>query len=66
MLYVPLDCQCAEWQNCPRQLAMQSCALCLYVRCWTSNQTPLSNSRKVAFLMYAEMFNLSLKASKKL
>ena len=25
-------------QNCPRQLAMQSCALCLYVSCGTSNQ----------------------------
>ena len=25
-------------QNCPRQLAMQSCALCLYVRCGSSNK----------------------------
>ena len=25
-------------QNCPRQLAMQSSALCLYVRCESSNQ----------------------------
>ena len=25
-------------QNCPRQLVMQSCALCLYVRCGSSNQ----------------------------
>ena len=25
-------------QNFPRQLAMQSCALCLIVRCGTSNQ----------------------------
>ena len=25
-------------QNCPRQLAMQSCAVCLYVRCGSSNQ----------------------------
>ena len=25
-------------QNCPRQLAMQSCVLCSFVRCGTSNQ----------------------------
>ena len=27
-------------QNCPRQLAMQSCVLCSFVRCgsWSSNQ----------------------------
>ena len=25
-------------QNCPRQLAMQSCELCVFVRCGTSNQ----------------------------
>ena len=25
-------------QNCPRQLAMQSCVLCSFVRCGSSNQ----------------------------
>ena len=33
-------------QNCPRQLAMQSCALCLYVRCGSSNQNKRRRKKK--------------------
>ena len=33
-------------QNCPRQLAMQSCALCLYVRCGSSNQIKRKEEKK--------------------
>ena len=33
-------------QNCPRQLAMQSCVLCSFVRCGTSKQIERKKRRK--------------------
>ena len=33
-------------QNCPRQLAMQSCVLCSFVRCGTSNQIGKKRRKK--------------------
>ena len=33
-------------QNCPRQLAMQSCVLCSFVRCGTSNQIERKKRKK--------------------
>ena len=33
-------------QNCPRQLAMQSCVLCSFVRCGTSNQIEKKRKKK--------------------
>ena len=52
-------------QNCPRQLAMQSCALCSYVRCGTSNQkinkinlkkSKISKYKKGLFNMFVKCF----------
>ena len=49
-LCAPLDWQYAEY--CPSQLAMQSCALCLYVECvW-------ENKLKFKIFIFAEkMYN---------
>ena len=43
MLCAPLDWQYAEF---PRQLVMQSCALCVYVRCGSSNQIKKRKKKK--------------------
>ena len=32
--------------NCPSQLAMQSCELCVYVRCGSSNQIKKKKKKK--------------------
>ena len=37
-------------QNCPRQLGMKSCALCLYVRCGTSNHIYIKKQKLVKHL----------------
>ena len=34
-------------QNCPRQLAMQSCVLCSFVRCGTSNQIEKKKKKNI-------------------
>ena len=39
-------------QNCPRQLAMQSCALCLHVRCGTSDQILKKEEEKICVNNY--------------
>ena len=44
MLCAPLDWQYAE--NCPRQLAMQSCVLCSFVRCGSSNKIEKKKKKK--------------------
>ena len=47
----PLD---TNMQNCPRQLAMQFCALCLYVRCRRSNQIKNNKKNIQAFFLTKE------------
>ena len=42
-------------QNCPCQLAMQSCVLCSFVRCGTSNQIEKEKKKR------KELFNVKLR-----
>ena len=50
-------------QNCPRQLAMQSCALCLYVRCGSSNQIHKEEKKAVfAFSRLSESWKTKFQA----
>ena len=46
-------------QNCPRQLAMQSCVLCSFVRCGSSKQIEKEKKRKKKALieLSIEMIN---------
>ena len=46
MLCAPLDWQ--YMQNCPSQLSMQSCVLCSFVRCGSSNQIEKEKKRHLA------------------
>ena len=41
-------------QNCPRQLAMQSCVLCSFVRCGTSKQIEKKKKKKEALSTLSE------------
>ena len=41
---------CEPVQNYPRQLAMQSCVLCSFVRCGTSNQIEKRKKKKSSVL----------------
>ena len=45
-------------QNCPRQLAMQSCVLCSFVRCGTSKQ--IEKKRKKSLITITENFRTAL------
>ena len=46
---VSLDWQYAEL---PRQLAMQSCALCLYVRCGSSNESKKQKQKQTGYVTF--------------
>ena len=44
-------------QNCPRQLAMQSCVLCSFVRCGTSKQIRKKKEKKKSAIEIEETLN---------